>query len=220
MTIKKGEDWGSRGELPDDAPIVSSDRDLAKLFTIALDGGGGTTLDGPTHVGLSAKDPVTNLSGTPTTDLARTVSARGTISDLRSGDRTQLPIDLTVVTVDDELVVMAASLVIRRSNWFGVVEGAMNASFLGSWNVTPSGHPNDGRLDVVRAELSLGDRWKARSRLESGTHVPHPGIATRRLKSHAFQPDSRATVRIDGVEIGHAHTVSFRVVPDATTIVI
>ncbi len=219
MTIKKGEDWGSRGELPEHAPIVSSDRELAGLFTINRNGDT-VNLAGPEHVGLSPNDLVTNVPGTPTADLARTVSARGTPSELRQGERTQLPIDLTVVTVDDTDHVMAASLVIRRPFWLGAVDAAMNASFLGDWNVAPSGHPNDGRLDVIRADLSASDRWKARSRLASGTHVPHPDIAIRRLKTHEFQPDSRATVRIDGVEMGHAHEVRFIVVPDAVTIVI
>lgn len=219
MTIEKGRDWGSRGELPDEAPIVSSDRELAELFTITRDGAM-VSLAGPDYVGVCPNDIVTNLPGTPTTDLARTVSARAAPSELRDGERTQLPVDLTVVTVDGTDHVMASSLVIRRPFWLGAVDAAMNASFLGDWNVTPSGHPNDGRLDVIRAELSASDRWKARSRLASGTHVPHPDIAIRRLKTHEFQPDSRATVRIDGVEIGHAHEVGFIVVADAVTIVI
>ncbi len=220
MTIKKGEDWGSRGELDADAPIVSSDRALAELFSIVRTGDDAPTISGPAQVGLIPNDVATNLPGTPTIDLARTVSARATAADLRSGERTLLPLDLTIVTVDETDHVMAASLVIRRPYWLGVVEGAMNASFLDDWNVTPSGHPNDGRLDVVRAELSASDRWKARSRLTSGMHVPHPDIAIRRLKTHEFRPDSRATVRIDGVDRGHAHSVGFVVVPDAVIIAI
>lgn len=219
MTIEKGQDWGSRGSLGGDAPIVAGDRALAELFTITRHPEGSPTLTGPAHVGLLGPDPTT-ANRAPANDLARTVSARGTAHDLRNGERTQLPIDLAVVRIDETDVVMAASLVIRRPYWLGAVEGAMNASFLGEWNVTPRGHPNDGRLDVVRAELSLGDRWKARSRLTSGSHVPHPDISVRRLKTHNLQTDSRATVRIDGVDHGHRHSVSFVVVPDAVTITI
>ena len=215
MTIKKGEDWGTVGPLSPDAPVVSGDRELAELFTVVRSASGSHTLSGPAQVGLSGAS-----SDVSHRDLARTVSARASESDLRAGDRPQLPIDLAIVTIDDEDLVMAASLVIRRQLWLGVVEGAMNAAFLGEWNVTPSGHPNDGRLDVVRAQLSAGDRWKARSRLVSGTHLPHPDISIRRLKQHSFDVDRRASVHIDGRDVGSPSAVAFVVVPDATTIIV
>ena len=220
MTIKKGEDWGSAGPLDPDAPVVSTDRQVAELFTIATPESGAPTLDGPQQLGLSMPAAQSDASNPAHHDLGRTVSARATVPELRSGDRPQLPIDLVIVTIDDVDVVMAASLVIRRPLWMGVVEAAMNASFYGEWNVSPSGHPNDGRLDIIRAELSAGDRWKARSRLASGAHLPHPDISVRRLKKHQFDVDGRATVRIDGQDFGHASSVSVVVVPDATTIVI
>jgi len=199
VTIKKGEDWGSRGWLPDDAPVVDSDLSLAALFSATRSPDSEEwSVTGPSHVGLAGAGQGSAH------DLARTVSARATPEQLRSSERTHLPIDLSIVTVDDAVHVMAASLVIRQRLWSGVVEGAMNASFLGDWNVTPSGHPNDGRLDIVRAELSIGDAWKARSRLRSGTHVPHPKIQIRRLKEHRFTPSEQASVQIDGKDVGHA----------------
>lgn len=213
MTIEKGQDWGSSAALPDDAPIAYTDADLADLFTIESNG----SLSGPSHVGLRGP---TEQDRTHPADLARTVSARGDEASLRSGERPALPIDLAVVTFDGEQRVVAGSLVLRRPRWVGVVEGAMNASFLGDWNVTPSGHPNDGRLDVLRADLSIGDWFKARKRLASGAHIPHPDISIRRLKSGSFQPDPRARLWLDHREFGHVHDVEFVVHPDATTIVI
>ncbi|MFT7473186.1 MAG: diacylglycerol kinase family enzyme [Verrucomicrobiales bacterium] len=216
MTIRKGEDWGSRRTLSKDAPIATSDRSLAALFSIDVDDETRSTLHGPPLVGLLPTNPSTGAVG----DLARTVSAHGTKEALRSGERTSLPIDLAVVSIDGVDVVMAASIVIRRRLWLGVVEGAMNASFLGEWNTTPSGHPNDGRLDVVRAELPFNARFKARKRLPAGTHVPHPNIEIRRLKSGSFTPHKGARVWVDGVCFGGAHRVDFVVHPDATTVVI
>ena len=213
MTIKKGEDWGGTAELSPDAPIVFTDAQLADLFEIDPNG----SLIGPAMVGLRGPS---EHDGAQPGDLARTVSARGDEHALRSGARPALPIDLAVVTFDGEQRVVAGSLVLRRSRWAGVVEGAMNASFLGDWNVTPTGHPNDGRLDVVRAELSISDRLKARNRLASGAHIPHPDISIRRLKTGSFQPDSRAKLWLDHREYGHVHDVEFVVHPDATTIVI
>lgn len=212
MTIEKGKDWGTRLELPTDAPIVSTDHELAQLFSIDADG----SLAGPSMIGLRSPTPeVNNASG-----LARTVSARASNDELRSGERTALPIDLAVVSLDGEWHVIAGSLVLRRPRWAGVVEGAMNASFYGDWNVAPAGHPNDGRLDVIRAELPIADRLKARKRLPAGTHIPHPGITVRRLKAGKFTPDSRARVWLDHHDFGHVHEVDFAVHPDATTIVI
>ncbi len=60
----------------------------------------------------------------------------------------------------------------------------MNAQWIGSWDVAPRSHPNDGLLDRCEGDLSLDDRWKARGRLPSGTHVPHPGIAEQRAVVH------------------------------------
>ncbi len=203
MTIKKGEDWGTRGQLPPDAPVVDSDAALAALFT-------------PTSAGRLSGPPVVGL--TPGGDLARTLSAQGSADDLHRGERTLLPVDLAIVTVDARVVVMASSLLMRRSWWTGPISGAMNASYLGDWNVAPSGHPNDGRVDVFEANLSLSDRWKARSRLPSGTHLPHPGIIVRRLKTISWDLDATRTLTIDGVDHGRPSSVTVECVPDAVTL--
>jgi hypothetical protein len=203
MTIRKGQDWGTTGELGAHDPIVSSDRAMAELFSFERG-----ELNGPTLVGL--------VGG----DLARTVGATGTADDLRLGARTTLPIDLGIVSIDGSDHVMVASLVVRRAGWRGEVTVVMNASFLGSWNVAPKGHPNDGRFDVITAELSLANRWKARSRLATGTHMPHPDIEMRRLKSGSVVPHRRARVWVDGRLIGPASLVEFVVRPDAARVVI
>ncbi len=203
MTIRKGEDWGTTATLLPDDPVVASDHELSSLFTI-IDG----AVRGPERVGV--------VGG----DLARTVGARADREEIRSGERVALPIDLGVVTIDGREVVMASSLLIKRPFWSGEVDAAMNASFYGAWNVTPSGHPNDGRFDVVHAALSWSDRWKARSRMVTGSHVPHPDITIRRLKSSEFTPHVRARVWLDGVCIGSASHVKFSVCADATFVLI
>lgn len=208
MTIRKGEDWGSPDVLDADAPIVSNDRQLAALFTVEK-----SVLDGPKQVGLVGAG---DLGG----DLGRTVGAAATHEQLSVGSRVSLPIDLGVVTIDGLEMVMAASLVIRQPLWSGLTQAAMNAGFLGSWNVAPSGHPNDGRFDVITATMSASDRMKARSRLPLGTHVPHPSIHIRRLKSAIFSVPKRASVWVDGVRIGRASEVAFRVCPDATHLIV
>ena len=56
----------------------------------------------------------------------------------------------------------------------------LNADRIGAWDVAPRAHPNDGQLDVVEVDASMGlrDRWQASRRLATGTHVPHPAIHT------------------------------------------
>ncbi len=203
MTIRKGEDWGVSELLPPDAPIVSSDQALGELFTV-VDG----SLRGPAIVGITGGD------------MARTVGSDVSEAELRHGARTLLPIDLGIVSIDGREIVMTASLIVRRRAWAGAIEGAMNASFFGSWNVAPRGHPNDGRFDVIRAELSMADKMKARKRLASGTHVPHPDISSRRMSKGTFEPDQRAKVWVDGVPVGRAERVDFIVQPDAVHIAI
>ena len=224
MTIKKGEDWGERTLVPAGTPIVDSDAALAGLFAVN-DGGGELELSGPEMVGLipndrDSKDPRASSNG-----LARTMGARGTIDSLAGNERTVVPIDLGIVTVNPgsettRHLVMAASLVVCGRFWAGVTEAAMNAAFLADWNVTPSGHPNDGRFDVVRAELSIGDRLKARKRLVSGAHLPHPDISVRRLKTAEFEPVPSARVWIDGRMYRDVARVLVVVVPDAVSVAI
>lgn len=207
MTIEKGQDWGSRGSVDADTPIVRSDTELASLFTVS-----GNELTGPSVVGV--------VDG----DLARTLGARADEREIRRGERTLLPIDLAIVTTQtkkgDMTTVMAASLVIKAPLWLGATRAVMNASYLGPWNVSPAGHPNDGRLDVIVSELGFGDRLKARKRLQSGTHVPHPQISIRRLKSVTWETGRHQSVAIDGELIAGVRSLTVTVCPDATVVAI
>jgi hypothetical protein len=53
-----------------------------------------------------------------------------------------------------------------------------NGQYLGTADLVPRGHPGDGRLEVQVYALTAGERAGMRSRLPTGTHVPHPRIAT------------------------------------------
>ena len=160
-----------------------------------------------------------------TNGLAKTLGARGTAEALLGEERTLLPVDLGIVTINPgseraSHLVMSSSLVVASALWGGVTEGAMNAAFLGDWNVAPSGHPNDGRFDVLRVEMRIADRLKARKRLPTGSHVPHPSISIRRLKEAEFRPASSAKLWIDGRGCGNVSVVRVRVIADAVTLAI
>jgi diacylglycerol kinase family enzyme len=96
----------------------------------------------------------------------------------------------------------------------------MNAQFLGSWDVAPRGHPGDGRVDVLDGDIALGDRWKARSRLPAGTHVPHPGIRQTRAARWETTFDRPAPVRLDGEVVATARRLEVEVEPDALHVVV
>ena len=203
MTVRKGEPWGGPGALPDDGIVVASDLEARRAVTDAR----------------RANRPVPTL-GLLAGDLARTCGASGREDRLRSPEAQMLPVDLGEVLVDGSLHFFVAHLVARRSWWRGPIVAAMNAQFLGDWDVAPRSHPGDGRLDLFEADLSLGDRWKARSRLRTGTHVPHPGISERRVKAVQLDLAPGTSVWLDGERVGEARALSIRVVPDALTVVV
>jgi diacylglycerol kinase family enzyme len=130
------------------------------------------------------------------------------------------PVDLGSVLVDGRLHWFVAHLVARRSWLRGRVLVAMNAQWLGAWDLAPRGHPDDGHLDVTDGDPSLGQRLKARRRLVTGTHLPHPDLQHRRVE--AVQADLRPPldVFLDGEELGRAAHLSIRVEPDALTVVV
>lgn len=201
MTVRRGQDWGDTGALAADAPVVDSDRAAGKWLS--------SHRDQRAELGL--------IGG----DLARTVGARGTRPEVANGrSRTRLPIDVGVVTIDGRAEYFVAHVVLRRRLWIGRIVIAANAAHIGSWNVSPRSHPNDGRIEIIEATLSWADKLKARARLPSGSHLPHPDIAVRSVRSAELDLPSGAHVFVDGVHAGRAARVTVAVEPDLATIVI
>jgi len=165
-----------------------------------------------------ANEPVPAL-GLLGGDLCRTLGGAGDEARIRSAEATQFSVDLGAVLVDGRLHWFVAHLVARKRWWRGRVFAAMNAEFIGRWDVAPRSHPNDGILDTFDVTMSTGDRWKARSRLPTGTHVPHPDIAQRRVDASQLDVDG-LDVWLDGENIGPARRLSIRVEPDALTCVV
>lgn len=210
MTIRKGEDWGVADELPTDGVLVQTDSEARAAVTVAR-----RRREAPPPLGL--------LGG----DLCRTVGGRGDEARLHSSDARRLPVDLGTVLLDGKLHFFVAHLVARPARsplpgrlggwWTGRIIAAMNAQFYGRWNVAPRGHPNDGRLDVLDANLGLSDRFMARRRLVHGTHVPHPAIQERRMDAVQFELSRPMTIWLDGDRVGPARNLSIRIEPDALT---
>lgn len=204
MTVEKGVSWGAPGPLPDGAVVVRSDA----AARAALEAARRERRDFP---------PLGLLGG----DLCRTLGGRGDEARLRGGQAVLAPADVGEVLLDGRVRYFVAHVVVRKGWWRGPLVAAMNAQFIGRWDVAPRAHPGDGLLDVVEvdAAMGMGERWKAWRRLPAGAHVPHPRIALKRVA--AIQLDVAGLgVWLDGEKQPPAHALSIRLRPDALQIAV
>jgi len=194
--IRKGHNWGARGQLPPSAPIATSDVEAAALI-------------GGKH----------RVIGLESGDLARTLGIRKPFT--RAREHQLVPIDGLHVDFDDgSSVVAIAHVLIGRLAVDRHVIAVMNAAFVGNRNVAPRAHPGDGKADVVSMDLSRSDRLKARSRMITGTHVPHPGISIRKVDAAGFDLGRSRLVTIDGRRCGRRSWVGFKVLPGAIIVAV
>jgi hypothetical protein len=202
MTIRRGQQWGDLGPVPAGAVRARSDAEVARIVRAARERG-----EMPPAVVL--------LGG----DLMRAVGGTGDEARLE-GDVARLPVDVVRVDAGGERAWFAAHLLARRSWWRGEVVAAMNAQHRGAWDVAPRGHPNDGRIDIVRVlpGMSLRDRWRARSRVVHGGHLPHPDIEVRTVANASIELARPARLWLDGEPWLTARELDLHVEPDALVV--
>lgn len=203
MTVRKGEPWGAPGALPADAVVVGSDAEARRVVTEAL----------------RARLPLPPL-GLLGGDLCRTLGGRGDAARLRSDEATSASCDLGVALLDDRLHWFVAHLVARRGWWRGRAWVAMNAAYVGPWDLGPRAHPGDGLLDITDATVPPGERLKVRARLAQGAHLPHPALRTQRTRAAQVVLERPLPVRLDGEVVGRFRSISVRVEPDALRVVV
>jgi hypothetical protein len=201
VTVRPGGSWGQVVSRPAGLRTVADDAEL----TAALNDGSGL----PTAV----------LGG----DIARTLGGQS----LRTGDEVvEFSLDTLKITLDGGVVHSACAHVVARSPWWrgswwtGPVLAVMNAEFLGEWDVAPRGHPNDGRVETFSCEANLAprQRFEVSRRLPSGTHLPHPEIATRSVSEGNWNFKKPVAVFVDGRKIGVSRRLEVTVMPDKATI--
>ncbi|MGH3850733.1 MAG: hypothetical protein ACRDRT_13695, partial [Pseudonocardiaceae bacterium] len=158
MPIEKGKDWGSPAPVPEGAVEVVSDAQARAVLERAIQQG--------------QPLPVLVLRGG---DLCRTLGG----GEGRAVTGVSFPIDIGEVRVNGQRYLFVAHLVARSRFWSRAFV-AMNAQWLGPWNLGPRAHPGDGLLDTYDISLPLSQRLAVRSRLGHGAHLPHPGIRDRR----------------------------------------
>lgn len=201
MTIRKGETWGELGALPRDGVVVRTDAQARHALEAAR-------RDGRPY-------PVLGVVGG---DLAHTLGSPGDEARLRSDSAMTFPLDVGQVLVDGRLHLFVSHLVARSRLWTRCVV-AMNVQWLGPWNLGPKAHPNDGLLDTFDVRLGFGDLRKVRRRLPTGTHLPHPGISSRRSAAVQFELERPLPVWLDGEMVDRGRVLTIRVEPDALEVV-
>lgn len=202
MGIRRGQDWGSSGDLPDGGVIVASDAEARRIVEQARRRG----------------DPIPTL-GLAGGDLCRTLGGTGDISRLHEGGHT-VRCDLGSVLIDGRIHWFTAHLLAMRSLLSGRFVVVMNAAFAGHWNLGPRAHPGDGLLDVSDGSLSPPQRLRAARRARTGTHLPHPDIATSRVAAFSASFERPVRVALDGVRVGTARKLAVRIERDALRVVI
>lgn len=200
MTIRKGEEWGRRDITP-------------PSFFIAEDDADGASQPPHTPFAVCRGDMYTAL-GQPALPV-------------HHAECTIVPIDALVCTITyvsgDIETVHAFSHVTIGSWWKGRHLIASNSGFIDGTNIAPRSHPNDGEFDTVNiaASMPLKQRFIARRKAKTGTHVPHPQISIKRSTSEEFareRPQER--LAIDGVAVAQWVKISISIEPDYWEIIL
>ena len=191
MTIEKGSTWGDPGPVPDDVAVCADDAAVAAVSDrVAVSSGGDL------HRGLGSprvKSPGDECVIVPV-DLMRVAV------EMTNGTRVVLP--------------AVAHVCIGSFGARSGFRGLVNAGFVDGLNLAPRGHPGDGRVELVTMEPNVPwrQRWMARRRAVTGTHVPHPQIRVTAVESWACEVGGDE-LRIDGVVVSGASRVSVAVEP-------
>lgn len=199
MTIRRGEPWGEPATVPAEG-LETAPTDRAASRSIELRRQAGLPL---VPIGLESGD------------LARTMGGGG--QGRFDGTHMRGRVDLLVVTADGVEHCAVAHVVARHSWWWGEVALAMNAQFLGRYDVAPRSHPNDGKVDVllVDSSMSFRERLRARRRARTGTHLPHPRIDVRHVAEWHHEFARPCSLYVDGVKVGAVRSLSVTAEPDA-----
>ena len=197
MTIRRGEPWGEPAVCPSDLRVVSTDRELRDWVIWHR----------------TREQPIRDL-GVAGGDLARTCG--GATGPHPSSAK--VTVDAMRVTLDEGEPTWGVAHVVARRQWLhDEVAMVMNAEFYGPYDVAPRSHPNDGKLDVLRVDASMGwrQRLQARKRARTGSHLPHRHLSLRSVPEIDLHFDQPIVVWIDGVRCGTARRLTVNAEPDA-----
>lgn len=196
MTISKGVAWGVPAPLPPGGAVAATDAEAASL--------------------MGSHEPVGLVGG----DLCRTLGGRGLVERLSSADAVTFPVDAISISLDGASPIYAVAHVVARTVGWRRAFVAMNAQWLGEWNVAPRGHPDDGKVETLEWSLSRRAARQVLARMRLGSHLPHPRIATTSTSSSSVAFHRAQWVWVDGVRVGRARALTVVVAPDALRVVV
>ena len=196
MTISKGVAWGVPAPLPPGGAVAATDAEAASL--------------------MGSHEPVGLVGG----DLCRTLGGHGSAERLTSSDAVTFPVDAISVSLDGAPALNAVAHVVARTVGWRRAFVAMNAQWLGEWNVAPRGHPDDGKVETLEWSLSRRAARQVLARMRLGSHLPHPRIATTSTSSSSVAFHRAQWVWVDGVRVGRARALTGVVAPDALRVVV
>lgn len=207
MTIHKFTNWGRVIPRPEIVEACGSDRAAIRFINHCQQTG--------------AVIPHIHLTG------GGLACSLGESQPLSNTEALELPIDLLHVSfrTTDSIEHTASainSVVLRHRWWTRRVIAITNGGYLGSREIVPRAHPNDGVFDLleISADMSYRQRLIARSRIRFGTHIPHPSISYRQSRSDQwiFTPPIR--LYLDEVYAGRITRIYVTIAPDALKLVV
>jgi hypothetical protein len=209
--IRPGEEWGTPARGPADIEVTGGDPDLAAVVAArpgvlvrfrpdeSSDFAGAVGISG--EVGRDIEVAVDLLRfddgeaavnmfvlGTPPERLRRTARCFG--ANVRVDDRSVFHGPCTTVVV-------------------------ATGQFRHGLDVVPRGHPGDGRAEVQIYAVRRPERAALRTRLATGTHVPHPGITQRTARRVTVSTGRKVAFEVDGRPRPATDFVEINVVPSA-----
>lgn len=205
MTIRKGEEWGTRIKTPFEIRRLASDAELALLDPLEF----GSLLSGDICLALGSPKPVQDEEECTLLSIdamqVSVLSQDGTHKTLLASSRIEV----------------GTFIPKRFGKWRYVC--VTNGGIVDRRNLAPRAHPNDGKLDFIsiNASMPLRERLRARKRAALGTHIPHPEIAVRQGSHFTLQNlSSRETLFIEGKRFRDWEEVNVTILPDYWQIVV
>ncbi len=213
MTIKRGQSWGERRRVPDDLAVAHCDAEAAALIAA-----------GCREFLLTGGDMWRTIGGSSVSesDPERTVLTLDSLVATYRHDNAVVQQPLfahAVLTTSEEVTGSSLTSWVRRCRNRKTTTYVMNAQFLGSWDLIPRGHPNDGKFEVltISAAMPWRQRREFRRRLPTGTHIPHPLVHMHSITS-SWHASAQGTAIIDGTEIGVIEDLTVTIGPDSLTV--
>lgn len=236
MGVASGEDWGSPAQSVPDYEISGDDHDLALLLEkVGVSKVGTRPLiqflpssrsDIASAIGLSAHNrPGATGIALPLDVLVFDPSPTGqagqpeTLGVAVNGIEVGAAVDRVgwwhrsfpcSVTVDGSTVFDGRAVCIV----------VMTGEHLRGKDVSPRGHPGDGKAEVYVYALRPGERRSMRQRLTDGTHMPHPQILRREGTHFEITLERPAPLQVDSTQRGNVAHLTIDVLPEAYALLI